>query len=220
MRRIDSYAKVQRLIAALRRNRHLQLTREVLARPYLDVGCGDCLHPGFIHLDYFWKPGVDVCWDVNRGLPFADASLRGVFSEHCLEHFMQPQACALLREFRRVLAAGSTVRIVVPDAETYLRSYLSQITGDGSHRFPFQDAEENLPGWTPLTSVNRVFYQDRESPAGHCTMFDFPLMRQLLLDAGFIDVQRRAFQEGRDPQLVVDSPVRAVESLYVEAVAP
>lgn len=220
MRRLDSYAKVQHVIGAFRRNRSFQLTRATLARSYIDVGCGYNFHPGFIHLDYCWKPHVDVCWDINRGLPFADGSFRGVFSEHCLEHFSLPRARALLREFRRVLAPGGTLRLVVPDAESYLRTYVDQLDGGRARQFPFQTLEETEPTWTPLMSVNRVFYQDRESPAGHCTMFDFQLMHRLLTEAGFVDVRRQAFGQGRDPQLIVDSPDHAAESLYVDALAP
>ncbi len=220
MRRFDSYAKIQHAIGVLRRNRAFQLTPAILARSYIDIGCGNNFHPGFIHLDYSWKPHVDVCWDINRGLPFAAGSLRGVFSEHCLEHFSLARVRPILREFRRILAPNGTLRLIVPDAEIYLRTYIDQIDGSGTRHFPYQAQEANVPGWTPLSSVNRVFYQDRESPAGHCTMFDFRLMQGLLAEAGFVDVRQHVIGQGRDAQLIVDSPNHAVESLYVEAVVP
>lgn len=220
-RPLTSYAKVQTWIGSAIRNRKFQLRRPcVLASKYLDIGCGPNTHEEFINLDYLWHPEVDVCWDIRRGLPFADGSLQGMFSEHCLEHFSLPPALSLLREIRRVLAPGGTVRIVVPDGELYLRTYTSQLGGDPSQSFPFQNAEKENVLWTPMMSVNRVFYQDRDSPYGHRTIYDFQLLATLLRQCGFENIQRRAFGEGNDPRLLIDTPSRRGESLYVEAAAP
>ena len=220
-RSFTSYAKVQSLIGHLIRNRRFQLARpRVRDCAYLDIGCGPNTHGHLINLDFLWHPGVDVCWDIRRGLPFADGSLRGVFSEHCLEHFSLPPALELLREIRRVLAPGGTVRLVVPDGELYLRTYASQLGGDRSRAFPYQASEEKNALWTPMMSVNRIFYQDRESPFGHRTIHDFPLLAALLRAGGFENITRRSFGEGRDPRLLIDTPDRRCESLYVEATAP
>lgn len=217
-RPLTSYAKVQAWIAPLIRNRRFQLNRpRVRPLKYLDVGCGPNTHAGFINLDYLWHPGVDVCWDLGTGLPFGDGSLAGVFSEHCLEHFPQPEAAKLLREIRRVLAPGGTLRLVVPDGELYLRAYCAHLAGDPAARFPYEESERTTADWTPMVSVNRVFYQDRESLFGHRTIYDFQLLAELLRAAGFGQVVRRRFGEGADPRLLIDTPARQCESLYVEA---
>ena len=220
-RPLTSYAMVQAWIGAAIRNRQFQLRRpRVRTAKYLDIGCGPNTHDHFINLDFLWHPQVDVCWDIRRGLPFANGSLQGVFTEHCLEHFSLPPAVDLLREIRRVLAPGGTVRIVVPDGELYLRTYLSLLAGDTSRPFPYQDAEKKNALWTPILSVNRIFYQDRDSPFGHRTIYDFQLLATLLRHCGFENVRRRTFGEGNDPQLLIDTPSRRCESLYVEAAAP
>ena len=215
-----SYAKVQAWVAPLLRNRSFQLRRPcVLAACYLDVGCGRNHHVGFAHLDYLWHPGVDVCWDIARGLPFSDGAFKGVFSQHCLEHFSLGPALAQLREMRRVLAPGGTARIVVPDGELYLRAYFAQLTGAAEPRFPYQDADGFSGIRTPMLSVNRIFYVDRESSFGHRTIYDCALLSALMLEAGFTSVAKCRYGEGRDPQLMVDSPDRRVESLYLEGSA-
>ena len=217
-RPLTSYAKVQTWIGSVIRNRRFQLRRpRVLASKYLDIGCGLNAHEDFINLDFLWHPQVDVCWDIRRGLPFADGSLQGVFSEHCLEHFPLPAALALLGEIHRVLAPRGTARLVVPDGELYLRTYMQQLEGDASRRFPFQEHEKAQGLWSSIVSVNRVFYQDRESPFGHRTIFDFQLLELLLRAGGFDQVVRRNFGEGADARLLVDTPARRSESLYVEA---
>ena len=217
-RPLGSYAKVQSLVGRLIRNRRFQLDRpRVRGGTHLDIGCGLNSHANLINLDYLWHPGVDVCWDITRGLPFADAALRGVFSEHCLEHFPLQAARALLREIRRVLAPGGTVRIIVPDGELYLRTYVQQLDGDTSCSFPYQQQEQSRDLWSPMVSVNRIFYQDRESLFGHRLTYDFQLLELLLREAGFTGVARCNFLTGRDPKLLADTADRRVESLYVEA---
>ncbi len=220
-RPLTSYAKVQSWIGALIRNRRFQLKRpRVTALKHLDVGCGPNTNPGLINLDYLWHPAVDVCWDIQCGLPFPSGSIQGVFSEHCLEHFSLPPALTLLREIRRVLAPGGTLRLVVPDGELYLRIYARQLAGDRTEPFPYQETEQRDPLWTPMLSVNRIFYQDRESPFGHRLIYDFALLSRVLGDCGFIDIRRQAFRTGRDPQLLVDAESRRCESLYIEATVP
>ncbi|MFI5335178.1 MAG: class I SAM-dependent methyltransferase [Opitutales bacterium] len=217
-RALTSYAKVRRLIGWVRRNRSFQLgLGRIATLQYLDIGCGPKTHAQFINLDYSWYPQVDVCWDIRRGLPFRDQSLRGVFSEHCLEHFDLPEALILLREIRRVLQPGGTVRIIVPDGEIYLRTYLRHLNGDHHGRFPFQEADDQGKLWTPIASVNRLFYMDRAHPWGHRTIYDGELLSAALRECGFTGIQKCGFNLGRDRQLLIDSPSRQIESLYVEA---
>ena len=96
----------------------------------LQLGCG-----GNVRLhsstSIFWRPGVDLCWDLKRGLPFRSASISGVFTEHCIEHlsvfnsgFELRDACVqLLKECHRVMRPGAIIRIVVQDAQLYLDTY-------------------------------------------------------------------------------------------------
>jgi predicted SAM-dependent methyltransferase len=218
-RRIPDHWRVRGLVGRVVRNRKLFLRPRRLESQYLDLGCGPNLHAGFINADYSWRPGIDICWDFGRGLPLATASLQGIFSEHCLEHFSLENADAILAECKRVLRPGGVIRIVVPDAELYLGLYAERQAGTTEVRFPYE-ADESFAGtYTPLLSVNRVFYVRRDSPAGHWCMFDFALLRMLLEGHGFRDVVKRSFQTGGDPNLLVDNADRASESLYVEATA-
>lgn len=212
-RPITSYAAVQAWVASARRNARWQLNSvRVRGKRYLDLGCGPNTHPHFINLDYLWHPGVDLCWDITKGIPLEDRSLSGIFTEHCLEHFEVRQTGNILRECSRILKPGGIIRIIVPDAELYLTRYTDRIRGLSEEPLPFEHERE------PVLAVNRIFYQDRDDPAGHRFIYDFRYLSRLLQQSGFSQAGRVSFMIGADKTLLIDTPARAVESLYVEAV--
>ena len=221
-RSVWSYSRVQALVSVLRRNRRWQLRRPGLSdRHYVNAGCGPNVHPDFINVEYQWLPGVDLCWDLRRGLPLAAGSMQGVYTEHCLEHFSLADARRLVAEFFRVMRPGGVLRVAVPDAGLYLETYRRRMDGDATAKFPFEDAvRERDRLAAPMVHVNAIFYTDRDSPAGHRCLFDFALLAELLGSVGFTAIARCGFREGRDPKLLIDSPGRRIESLYVEAVRP
>ena len=51
----------------------------------LDIGCGTKKR-GNIGLDLYPFEGVDIVWDIQKGLPFPDDSLDGIYIYHVLEH--------------------------------------------------------------------------------------------------------------------------------------
>jgi predicted SAM-dependent methyltransferase len=211
-RPLSSYTKVQALVGGVIRNR----STFVKLKPegcYVDLGCGPNWDPDFCNLDYNWRPDIDaICWDVTRGLPFPDAYVGGIFTEHMLEHIPFNKALDVLAECRRVLKRGSVLRIVVPDGELYLSEYGKHIRGEPSS-MPYASADaQEFAFTTPIVSVNRIFRNH-----GHCFIWDYETIRLGLLRAGFTQVDHCEYREGSDPRLLRDTPSRRVESLYVEA---
>jgi SAM-dependent methyltransferase len=219
-RSITSYAGIQKHIGNRIRNSRWQLrSSRVRTLQYLDLGCGPNTHENFINLEYRWSPKIDLCWDVSQGIPFPDRSLRGVFTEHCLEHFPLPVAEKVIREVYRVLMPGGRVRIIVPDAEVYLTQYTDRIRQLSDALLPFEQECAHSGIAEPILAVNRIFYQDRDSLSGHRFMFDFNFLSRLLLRCGFSQTIRASFMKGSDHNLLIDTQSRAFESLYVEAVS-
>lgn len=134
--------------------------------------------------------------DFEHGLPFASQTVDFIFSSHLLEHLYCDEGGRLLREMYRVLKTGGWLRIAVPDLEHAFRLY-QQGERTKALGYFFSDSR--------IGSLNR-----------HQYMYDYPLLREALQCAGFVDVQRCAFREGRVPDLdLLDN--RPEESLYVEA---
>lgn len=63
--------------------------------------------------------------DVTQGLPFQNNEVDGVYSEHFIEHLSQTDGIGFLRECRRILKPGGTIRIATPDLEVSARNYIT-----------------------------------------------------------------------------------------------
>jgi predicted SAM-dependent methyltransferase len=204
-----SYHKVQLAVGALIRGRRSFMN---LKQPgsYLDIGCGPNMGHDKINLDYNWRPGLDVCCDITVGLSLPDNYAGGIFSEHCIEHFTLPQALSVFCEMRRVLMPGRYIRIIVPDLAIYLDCYRT------GRRMPYtQDDKIIGPLSGSAVSINRIMRAH-----GHQFIYDYEIMKMALEHSGFINITKRSVNEGADPKLLFDTPERAIESLYVEAMNP
>lgn len=89
---------------------------------YLHLGCGTKNFPGFVNID-MGTTGADVNLDLTKPLPWADRTVKGVFSEHFIEHVTQAQGLRLLMECRRVLVPGGIVRMATPDLADTVSHY-------------------------------------------------------------------------------------------------
>lgn len=210
-RSLLSYAKVQKVVSGLIRNRGAFFnTKRIAALKHLNVGCGLHPEPALVNLDYHWVPGVDVCWDLRRPrMPFPDGRFTGIFTEHCIDGLPPSYFKPLLREMHRLLAPGGTLRMSTTDGGLYCDLYQRRKT-DPTVEIPYAKDRGEV---TAMESLNRTMRH-----ICHTFVFDEETLGRYLREAGFREVQRRGFREGRDPVLLVDRPERRIESLYMEAV--
>lgn len=214
-RPIGSYAKVQAAYSAVIRNSLFQLRHlKSSNKHYLNIGCGPNITPEFINLDYTWRPGIDICWDITRKLPLKHNSLSGIYSEHCIEHIPETEARSLLSQCFNQLKPGGTIRIAVPDAELYLDLYVKAKQGEHVV-FPYENESEMKTASTAIKAVNRVFRD-----YGHLYAYDYYILKEILENIGFTDINRASYRQGRDSRLLIDTLHRQVESLYIEASKP
>ena len=216
LRHPTSSYRLQLAVSPLLRGRRWGVrSKRIAGKQYLDIGPGPRTKPNFINLDYHWRPGVDICWDATKPIPLSSLSLKGVFSEHCIEHLPLAGADHLYGEVFRLLGPGGTLRIIVPDGEFYARRYVDLKDGNTTARFPHDEADEFHGIRTPMMSVNRIFYLWE-----HRFIYDFETLRSLLEWHGFTDVRLESYRNGRDPAMLNDDEFHIEESLYVEATRP
>jgi predicted SAM-dependent methyltransferase len=204
----------------------VRLRARKAARAYLgktdllvNVGAGDEGRNGWINVDGYQAKGITLCCDARKYLPFPDKSVKGIFSEHFFEHLdYTEEAPGFLAEAHRVLKEGGVLRLIVPDAERYLKAYVQGDWQDFAAIRPldaeFKDPHAGVRYNTKMELINMVFRQAQE----HKFAYDFETLSLLLQRNGFQDVTKQEFGKCLDPEICLDLEVRAPESLYVDAV--
>ncbi len=114
-----------------------------------------------------------------------------------------------MKEFYRILKPGASLRLVVPDGELYMRIYVQKLKGE-SVTMPYEEGYIS-----PMARINGLFRK-----YGHQFIADFETFEKVLRDAGFEDVKKETYRNGRNDQLLIDTDWRELESLYVEATKP
>src|SRR5262249_7377887 len=79
----------------------------------LHLGSGPITLPGWINVDNLPYPGVDLVWDLARGLPLQNAKY--IFAEHFLEHLSFTDAERFVRNCREALRDDGILRLSTPN---------------------------------------------------------------------------------------------------------
>lgn len=142
------------------------------------------------------RENIFIHHDLKYGIPLPDSCADFIYSSHMLHHLYRDDASKLLREVLRVLKPGGTIRLAVPDLE-----YIFSLYQQGNRE----------------KALGYIFYS---KPRGDLFtrryQYDYSLLSALLGAAGFVDIRRCSFREGKTPDL--ERLDRLPEqSLFVEA---
>lgn len=190
-----------------------------LSNIYTNVGSGSMGKEGWINLDWSGYAGVTYAYDCRSSLPFANGTVKGIFTEHFFEHIdYNTEVPGFLKHCYRSLQEGGVLRIIVPDAEKYLIGYVQ----DGWDRLKktrpldddLNDALMGIKYETKMQLINEVFRQGGE----HKYAWDYETLALALTKAGFSKTYKMSYLQSNDPKLAIDQEIRQYESLYVEAV--
>ena len=126
----------------------------------LNIGCGRDIRQGFINIDSFPLPGVDIVFDLEscqkNSLPFADNSVDFILMRHVIEHI--DNVLPLMQELYRVAKPGAKLHAFCPygssdDADedpTHVRRLFKQSWGYFSQPYYWR-ADYNYRGdWNPV----------------------------------------------------------------------
>ena len=185
---INIDGSINSLIASLPRFLHPVFYRLTGARAYYS-------RETYCHLlgeNYF------VHHELSAGIPFPDDTADYIFSSHFFEHLFHEQAIHLVYDSYRVLKEGGIIRISIPDLEYAVGLYQAGRKEEMLKQYFFVDDDEN--------------YFSR-----HKYMYDFEMLSKILSDAGFREIARCNYRQGRVPDIqILDN--RPDESLFVEAI--
>jgi predicted SAM-dependent methyltransferase len=143
----------------------------------LHLGSGPVALPGWINIDNLPYPGVDMVWDLALGIPFRDAKY--IFAEHFIEHLSLAHAEQFARNCRAALRDDGILRLSTPNLDWVWRT--SYDSGDALR---------------DCFVANRAFHG-----WGHQFLYNFPVLENLLHDAGFETVRRFGYGQSDTPAL-------------------
>ncbi len=117
----------------------------------VDLGAGTTKQPGFIGVDRFPMPGIDVIADLDRPLPFPDSSVDLVYASHALEHVKD--LMTTMREIYRICKHGAEVCIIAP----YSAQALNLV--NPYHKQPFNEHTPRFWTHRPASKVDPIEYE-------------------------------------------------------------
>jgi SAM-dependent methyltransferase len=120
--------------------------------------------------------------EIRYGLPFADQSVDYMYSSHFLEHLYQEDAEEFLKESHRVIKPGGLIRILTPDLAKVITAYEEGQKED---------------------ALNTVFSGKVGMYGQHRYLYDYEMLRDILLSVGFTQVTPCEYREGRLPDVEV-----------------
>lgn len=185
-------------------------------RNYMNLGSGNDRLDGYVAVDFF---SSNAGYGADFRYPFLidDGAFDGIFSEHTLEHLSYAEVAKVLAECRRILKPGGTIRVIVPDLSIFVEHYVS----NDETWFRDWECEVLKPrGRSMISKMEALSFVTQEY--GHRSAWDFATMERFLASAGFTEIRRCAFREGRDAHLIQDKDTRdrTMVSLYAEARKP
>ena len=198
--------------------RYFQVIPKSLKIDYLHVGCGDSILDGFLNTDVFKNGLADYGVDLRFPLPFQNLSFQGIYAHHVIEHSSYENANFFFQEARRVLKIGGTFRVVVPDAEKFIRKY-TENAHDPSVAALLIPEWHRSPEWrTSLEVLDYVFRDNYFNQ--HRSAWDVHTLSCRLEEAGFKEIQQVECGVSEDEKLCnLDRTDWQEQSLYVEAKA-
>ena len=150
----------------------------------VQVGCGPLhLRADWWNTDLRGFEGVDEVMDATKPWRWQDA-LDYVYAEHFLEHLSFEDAIAFLTEAGNALKVGGRIRLTTPSLEWVIRTHFA---------FERSDVDTRI---ADTFRINRAFHG-----WGHAFLYSAPMLRRLLEEIGYHDVEFFGYGQSHDPVL-------------------
>jgi len=154
----------------------------------LEFGCGEKTpKEGFVGADVRKFEHVEyVCnaWDIGKFVP--EGTITEIYSRHFFEHLTFIQADLTLEAWKRILAPGGVLQIIVPDIRYHIEQFLNPDPSAPSATFD---------GWTVLQHALAGFWGwqrggDTAIWDIHKSGYDYRCLKMKLEEHDFTDVRR------------------------------
>lgn len=121
----------------------------------VELGCGPNKHNGYIGVDRYDLPGVDIVADMNKRLPFDDNSVDVILAIHSLEHLEDLHH--IMSEIYRICKHKAIVNIIAPyeNQSSNIANLYHKIPFN-EHTFRFFTIDKIIP---PPFDKMKIYYE-------------------------------------------------------------
>jgi len=133
--------------------------------------------------------------DIVKGLPIPIESCKGVYCSHVLEHLSLEDTRTALKNTYGLLKKGGVFRLVLPDLEYSIKTYINNTDADAAVFF----MKETLLGQERRPHDLKGMVLSLLGNSNHLWMWDYKSIETELRNAGFLKIRRARFQDAADP---------------------
>ncbi len=155
--------------------------------------------------------------DIVKGLPLPDASCKGVYASHVLEHLPRDDFYKALENTRKILVPGGIFRLLMPDLAWIAREYRRRLElGDPDASHYLMEATD-LGEKTRPTGILAIAYRALNT-SRHLWLWDEGSVQKALTQAGFDSIRPCVYNDCEDPMFrLVENPDRFERAVAMQA---
>jgi predicted SAM-dependent methyltransferase len=158
----------------------------------LHIGCGPMILEGWINSDFVPRNREIIFLDITEKLPFPDASLDYIYSEHLIEHVSLSAGIGHFKDCLRVLKPGGVIRVATPDLQFLLDYFGGKPLTPVQQGFLAEMMQEFHPelARSPVMSASpAILLNEFVRDWGHMFIYDRDTLGEALHLAGFARVK-------------------------------
>lgn len=151
----------------------------------LHLGCGKHYLKGYTHIDLADYSHIDYKHDIKTLPMIKNNSVDVIYASHVIDYFDRVEIIDILKEWKRVLVKGGTLRLAVPDFEKLVEIYYLQRNYKNGDIFPLTGTDILFGRWE--IKNHGIIY--------HKMAYDIRTLSELLTNCGFRNPRRWDWQE-------------------------
>ena len=191
----------------------------------LHVGCGNLFLKDWINIEYeplkvygSLNQVADrtyvLNFNVNKGLPVPDNSMKAIAGAHFIEHLDLNAGITFVQRAYQALKTGGRIRLSCPDMEIYATNYVTR----NKNFFEHPEIQKACTFKQSKTFGEIFVAKAYDSGGAHKWFYDFDSLKHILETAGFRKIKKCQRLESDIPDVEkIELPEREIETLYVEA---
>lgn len=173
-----------------------------------------------------WPDNIMIC-DLRKRLPFEDSTVKYIYTSHLLEHLTRNETEFLLKECYRVLRNEGVIRIIIPDLQSKIGSYISKmqqikLESIDSDVAPADEFLDRLGLFDKVGKVDPFVVRFAKILQGnknlHKWLYDSYSLSSKLKQCGFVRVVQKEYLDSQIEDIdFIDNPDRFRDSICIEA---